>query len=121
MGKRLSKAEIIERSKPKTKDIEIPEWDDAVITLRKLNSSTALTLRELIKDGKPTTNDYFYLLLVESVVDDKGSKVYTLEEAKDIDATILNKLLTEIASFNGMDVSKAKEQLKNQNGFSPSD
>lgn len=112
--KRLSKEEILKKNTVKTREIEIEEWGGSIL-IRSLNAYSVLKLKDYIKDGQ-ADEDYYFHLVKLSVVDDEFREVFTLEEARNIEPTVLNKLLIGILDLNSLDkdaVEKAREELKN--------
>ena len=121
--KKLSREDILKANQPKTKEIEVPEWNGA-ITIKSLKAGDVLKLEELKQNGKPTP-EYFFALIAYSVVDENLKPVLTIEQASEIESIPLNRILIEILDLNKMApdaVQKAREDfLKMISEGSPSD
>ena len=49
--KKLTRADLKKLVAPRTKDIEIPEWD-AIVTIKALTANSFIELQQLVGDGK---------------------------------------------------------------------
>ena len=68
--KKLTRADLKKLVAPRTKDIEIPEWD-AIVTIKALTANSFIELQQLVGDGKKVDSKYYFALVAHSVVDDK--------------------------------------------------
>lgn len=112
MKKVLTKNEVKNVVKIETRRLEFDELDYDLI-IRNLNADAVLKLQKYIENDKPTP-EYFFHLIVLSVIDDEMLPVFTLEDAKNLPPNVLNKLLIDISELNGLDkeaVEKAKQEL----------
>lgn len=111
----LTKAQILELEKPKTKVVHVPVWNNEVI-IRKLTAGDALKLQKIqAEDGKPT-NEYYFTLLSMVIVDESLQPMFTSAEIESFGLDSLNSLLETVLTMNGATVDpviEATEQLKN--------
>lgn len=120
--KNFLKDEIRKASKAKVTEFEVTEWGVSVF-LKKLPATAVVELAqkfqgaEEFKDGKLNMEliDMFAILISKSVVDSAGESVFTQEEVKDFDITVLQQFIEAISKFNNLnaDTESVKEELKN--------
>lgn len=119
--KHFSKSEIRQASKAKVIEFEIPEWGVSVF-LKKLPASAVVELAEKYqgieeyKNGKLNMDliDMFALMISKSVVDVSGEYVFSADEVKDFEITVLQELIEGISKLNNLDTNmeQAKEELE---------
>jgi len=111
--KRLNKSEFMNVAKRKVRDVEVPEWD-AIITIKSLSAKVVLECQEYLKKGDQSS--FAFALFANSVIDENGNPMFTIEEAEELDYTVLDRLVLEIMDLNNIApdmVKKARESLKN--------
>ena len=112
--KKLTRSDLKKMIAPRTKDVEIPEWD-AIVTIKALTANSFIELQQMVGDGKKVDKRYYFALVAYSVVDDKMKYVFTTEDVENMDAIPLNRLLIEIVDFNNLNpnaVKEAKEEFE---------
>jgi hypothetical protein len=114
----LSKQEILAKMKSAKKAVYIKSWD-AEIYLKELPAGEVLALTKQMKDGTLSNEEFTFYLIVMSVVDEAGEKVFTLDEAKGLSVAVLTELAEAVSAYNGMGtkaIEDAKEELKKTEG-----
>lgn len=92
---------------PKTEEIHIPEWTDEPLYVRELLGSQLEMLQRYsrVEDGKMVMDHQNALLIVSSLVDDKGDYLFTEKDIESIEnqpAYILSKIIATVGRVSSI-------------------
>ena len=98
----LNRSTIFEKGKPRTKVVEIPEWEDSV-TIRELSAGQITKFADLAKDDKLSSARS----IAASVIDETGAQVFDetddgLAQVLTLSAAGIIRLNKAINEFNGL-------------------
>ena len=109
--KRATKSSL--NSKRKQVEVEIPEWDESIV-IKSLMADVALDCQQYLQEGKQKA--FIYAMVSNSIIDEDGSLMFTFDEVKELDYSVLDRLALEVMSINNIApeiVKQARESLKN--------
>lgn len=90
--------------------IELPEIPDAAVFVRGLSAGERLVIEEVRKDGSLVGDHEFCFL---GAFDEKGERLFTAEEAKNLDGRIAGKIARAVLVASGLAADSAETAAKN--------
>lgn len=109
--KTINREEFLSKVKAGNKIVHI-ESIDADIIIRPLPASEVLRLSENVSEGNLSQEDFTFFLIVSSVIDDEGAKLFTVEDIKDLPIGLVTELAKSVAEINNLNTEEAKDSLK---------
>ena len=112
----LSAADILGVEDCKLKEVKVPEWGGSVY-LKVMSGADRNPLEQMWMNADQTpTLDLAVQLLVVTLVDADGNRLFNEEQAKGLvnkNAVVLQRLMNEAFKHNGMDAESLETAVKN--------
>jgi NTP pyrophosphatase (non-canonical NTP hydrolase) len=113
----LSKEEILAVQDLPTTEVNVPEWGGSV-RLKGMSAGEREALEEEVtdKNGKVNTKNIRVKLLVRSIVDENGEKLFSetdMEKLNEKSADIITRLFIAAQNLNGMSEAAVEDMTKN--------
>jgi hypothetical protein len=109
----FNKNAFLSQTKRKVREVFLPDYDEP-ITLKSLSAGVVLECQQYLLKGDQAK--FGYALVLNSILDEDGKPVFTMEELTEMDYTVLDRLVLEAMDLNNIApdiVKQAREKLKN--------